>query len=76
MSEKVKPKFREQIITAFVYGLLLFTVFFFMGLLIEGALSIMGALVLYDIPKWTIPAILGAFGFIQPIAYELAKRLE
>ena len=76
MAEKVKPKFREQISTAFVFGLLLFVVFFFMGLLIEGALNIMGALALYNIPKWTIPSILGAFGFIHPIAYELAKRLE
>ena len=70
-----KPPFREQIITAFVYGLLLFTVFFFMGLLIEGALNIMGALTLYGIPQFTIPTLLGAFGFIQPFAYELAKRL-
>ena len=76
MAEKAKSKFREQCITAFVFGLLLFCMFFFMGLLIEGALSIMGALALYDIPKFTIPATLGAFGFIQPFAYELAKRLE
>ncbi|MDI6720738.1 MAG: hypothetical protein QMD46_14175 [Methanomicrobiales archaeon] len=69
-------KFREQIITSFVFGLLLFVVFFFMGLLIEGALAIMGALTLYSIPQFTIPAVLGAFGFIQPFAYELAKRLE
>jgi len=76
MSAKETPKFRTQIIVCFVYGLLLFTVFFFMGLLIEGALTIMNALTLYGIPKFTIPATLGAFGFIQPFAYELAKRLE
>ena len=76
MSEKPRPKFRDQIITAFVFGLLLFATFFFMGLLIEGALNVMGALALYDIPKWSIPSILGAFGFMQSIAYELAKRLE
>jgi len=76
MSEKPEiPRFREQILCAFMFGLLLFVLFFFAGLLIEGALTIMGALALYGVPKWTIPSLLGAFGFLQPICYELAKRL-
>jgi hypothetical protein len=63
-------------LTGAVHGLYLFVLSFFGGLLIEGALNVMGALPLYNLPQFTIPAVWGAFGFLSSITYELSKRKD
>lgn len=70
------PKFSSRLRSAVIHGMQGFTIWFFGGILIEGALNIMGALTLYGIPQFTIPAILGAWGFLNPVAYEASRQLD
>ena len=74
--KREKPRFATQMLASFVHGLLMLVLLFFVGLLLEAALNSLGALTVYGIPSFAIPITLGAFGFLQAIAYELSRRLE
>ena len=69
-------KFSTRLLSALLGGLMLFVLLFFTGLLIEAALNVLGALKLYVVPKWSIPIVMGAFGFTEAMAYELSRRLD
>jgi len=69
-------KFSTRLLTAAVHGIFLFTLLFFAGILIEGALFTMDAMAAYGLVKFEIASLLGALGFFNSIAYELSRRLD
>ena len=69
-------KFSTRLLSALLGGLMLFILLFFTGLLIEAALKTLGAFTIYGILPWTIPIVMGAFGFTEAMAYELSRRLD
>ena len=69
-------KFSTRLLSALLGGLMLFIVLFFTGLLIEAALNALKARAIYGIPQWSIPTVMGAFGFTEAMAYELSRRLD
>lgn len=69
-------KFSTRARSAFISGLRQFMTGFFAGMLVEGALMVMGALTLYNLPQFTIPSVLGALNFLRAQEYEASRQMD
>lgn len=66
-------KFSTRLLAGFIHGLMMAITMFFTGALLESAWHTLATL---PYPTGTIPTILGAFGFVSSIAYEVSRRKD
>jgi hypothetical protein len=76
VEKELGAKFSTRLMSAFIHGIFIFVLLFFAGLLIEGAIFMLGANDYYNIVKGEIPTLMGAIGFFNSIAYEFSRLID